>query len=251
MIKLVKKDLKLFLGKKQDMLLTFVLPIIFITLFAYVFRETNNTEEGDLISLVHAVAGTSVFMLLFSVAGIGGSLLDEKQDGMLKKLLCAPIPPDHILFGKLVFANIISIIQLMVMFVYGWLVFGLDIIHHLPSLLIMIFAIAFACSGLGVVLASFAKTRQQVQGFSSIIVLVMSALGGSMIPLMFMPEIIQKIAVFTVNYWGIQGIYDIFWKLLPITDITFLTRVFVLIGIGIFLNFIALLMFRRNILKIV
>ena len=233
------------------MLLTFVLPIIFITLFAYVFRETNNTEEGDLISLVHAVAGTSVFMLLFSVAGIGGSLLDEKQDGMLKKLLCAPIPPDHILFGKLVFANIISIIQLMVMFVYGWLVFGLDIIHHLPSLLIMIFAIAFACSGLGVVLASFAKTRQQVQGFSSIIVLVMSALGGSMIPLMFMPEIIQKIAVFTVNYWGIQGIYDIFWKLLPITDITFLTRVFVLIGIGIFLNFIALLMFRRNILKIV
>ena len=113
MIKLVKKDLKLFFGNKQDMLLTFALPIIFITLFAYVFRETNNSEEGDLVSLVHAVAGTSVFMLLFSVAGIGGSLLDEKQEGMLKKLLCSPIPPDYILFGKLVFANIISIIQLI------------------------------------------------------------------------------------------------------------------------------------------
>ena len=251
MIKLVKKDLKLFFSNKQDMLLTFALPIIFITLFASIFGKTNNTEEGKLVGLVHSVAGTAVMMLLFSVAGIGGSLLDEKQEGMLKKLLCSPIPPDYIIFGKLVFANIISIIQLIIMFVYAWLIFGLDIMHHLPSLILIIFTIAFACSGFGVVLASFAKTRQQVQGFSTIIVLVMSGIGGSMIPVFAMPEIMQKIAVVSVNYWGIQGIYDIFWKLVPLTDITFLSRVFVLLCIGSFLNFIALLMFRRNILKIV
>jgi len=250
MIKLVKKDLKLFFNNRQDMMLTFVLPIIFITLFAFVFGKMNNSEENHLVSLVHSVAGTSVMMLLFSVAGIGGSFLDEKQEGMLKKLLCSPIPPNYILFGKLVFANIISIIQLSIMFIYAWLFFGLDIIHHLPSLILMIFIIAFACSGFGIVLASFAKTRQQVQGYSTIIVLVMSAIGGSMIPLFAMPEIMQKISVFTVNYWGIQGIYDIFWKHLPLTDITFLSRVFVLIGTGTFLNFIALLMFKKNILKI-
>jgi ABC-type multidrug transport system permease subunit len=233
------------------MMLTFVLPIIFITLFAFVFGKMNNSKEGNLVGLVHAVAGTSVFMLLFSVAGIGGSLLDEKQEGLLKKLLCSPIPPDYILFGKLVYANIISIIQLSIMFIYAWLVFGLDIMPHLPSLILMIFTIAFACSGFGIVLASFAKTRQQVQGYSSIIVLVMSGIGGSMIPIFVMPVIMQKMAVFTVNYWGIQGIYDIFWKLLPLTDITFLSRVFVLLCIGFVLNFIALLMFRRNILKMV
>jgi len=247
---LIKKDLKLFFSNRQDMMLTFVLPIIFITLFAFVFGKMNNSEENHLMSLVHSVAGTSVMMLLFSVAGIGGSFLDEKHEGMLKKLLCSPIPPNHILFGKLVFANIISIIQLSIMFVYAWLMFGLDIMHHLPSLVLMIFTIAFACSGFGVVLASFAKTRQQVQGFSSIIVLVMSGIGGSMIPIFAMPEIMQKMAVFTVNYWGIQGIYDIFSKHVPLADITFLSRIFVLLCIGFFLNFIALLMFRRNILKI-
>ena len=251
MIKLVKKDLKLFFSNRQDMMLTFVLPILFITLFALVFGKMNNSKEGNLMGLVQSVAGTSVMMLLFSVAGIGGSLMDEKQEGMLKKLLCSPIPPDYILFGKLVYANIISIIQLSIMFIYARLVFGLDIMHHLPSLILMIFTIAFACSGFGIVLASFAKTRQQVQGYSSIIVLVMSAIGGSMIPIFVMPEIMQKMAVFTVNYWGIQGIYDIFQKLLPLTDITFLSRVFVLLCIGFVLNFIALLMFRRNILKMV
>jgi len=251
MIKLVKKDLKLFFSNRQDMMLTFVIPILFITLFAFVFGKMNNSKEGHLMSLVQSVAGTSVMMLLFSVAGIGGSLLDEKQEGLLKKLLCSPISPNYILFGKLVYANIISIMELSIMFIYAWLVFGLDIMHHLPSLVLMIFTIAFACSGFGVVLASFAKTRQQVQGFSTIIVMIMSAIGGSMIPLFVMPEIMQKIAVFSVNYWGIQGIYDIFWKLLPLTDITFLSRVFVLLCIGSFLNFIALLMFRRNILKLV
>lgn len=251
MIQLIKKDLKLFFNNRQDVMLTFAVPIIFITLFAFVFGKMNNSDDGKLWSLVHAVAGTSVMMLLFSVAGIGGSLCDEKQEGMLKKFLCSPIPPNHILYGKLVYANIISIIQLIIMFVYAWLVFGLDIIHYLPSLLFMIFATAYACSGFGVLLASFAKTRRQVQGYSTIIVMVMSAVGGSMIPIFIMPEIMQKVAVFTVNYWGIQGIYDIFLKLLPITDITFLSRVFVLLGIGSFLNFIALMMFKKNILKIV
>ena len=251
MKKLIQKDLKLFFRNRRDIMLSFALPIIFITLFALVFGKMNNSEEGNLMGLIHSVAGTSVMMLLFSVAMIGGSLLDEKQEGMLRKLLCAPMHPHYILLGKMVFANIISIIQLIIMFVYAWLVFGLDIMHHIPSLVIMIIAIAYACSGFGVILASFAKSRQQVQGFSTLIIMIMSAIGGSMIPLFVMPAFMQNLAVFSVNYWGIQGIYDIFLKHLPLTDITFLSRVFVLIGIGTVLNFIALQMFKKNIFKMV
>jgi ABC-2 type transport system permease protein len=250
MIKLVKKDMKLFFGNKQDMLLSFALPIVFITLFSFVFGNMGNTEEAKTGSIAHVVAGTSVMMLLFSVAGIGGSLLDEKQEGMLKKLLCSPMHPPHILYGKILFANIISIIQLIIMFIFAWLVFGLPIIHHLPSLALMILVTAYACSSFGIVLASFTKSRQQVQGFSTIIVLVMSGIGGSMIPVYIMPDIMQKIAVVTVNYWGIQGFYDIFLERLPLSDITFLSKVLTLILIGTSLNIIAFQMFKRNILKI-
>jgi len=251
MIKLVRKDLKLFSSNKRDMLLTFILPIIIITLFASVFGEIDKTNGDNSRGLVHSVAGTAIFMLLFSVAEIGESLLEEKQEGMLKKLLCSPMHPNNILYGKMIFANIISIAQLSIIFVYAWLVFGLVILHHLPSLVLMIFVTAYACSSFGVFLASFSKSRQQVQGLSKLIVLVMSGIGGSMIPIFIMPEFMQKISVFTVNYWGVQGFYDIFWRLLPLTDITFLSRVFVLFSIGTVLNFIALLMFKKNILKIV
>ncbi|MBN1953000.1 MAG: ABC transporter permease [Bacteroidales bacterium] len=250
MIELVKKDLKLFFGNKQDMLLTLVLPIIFITLFSFVFGKLGQPGKGNSGAIVHVVAGTSVMMLLFSVAGIGGSLIDEKQDGMLKKLLCSPIHPNEILFGKIIFANIISLIQLIIMFIFAWLAFGLDILHHLAPLLLMILSTAWACSSFGIVLASFARTRQQVQGLSTIVVLVMSAIGGSMIPIFLMPKILQDVAVISVNYWGIQGFYDIFLRLLPITDTDFLLRVLALLLIGTSLNFLAFQMFKRNIRRI-
>jgi ABC-2 type transport system permease protein len=201
--------------------------------------------------LVQAVAGTAIMMLLFSLTAMGASLLDEKQEGTLKRLLFSPINPDSILFGKMLFTNIVSIIQLTVMFLYTWLVFGLNIHQNLPALLLTILATSFACSSFGVFLASAAKTRQQIQGMSTLIILVMSCIGGSMIPIYFMPIWMQKASVFSVNYWGIQSFYDVFWRKLPIGDSSFLYHVGVLFGIGLILNLIALRLYRKNILKLI
>lgn len=209
-------------------------------------KATNDNQLG----LVQAVAGTAVMMLLFSVVGIGMGLLDEKQEGTLKRLLYTPMNPLNILFGKMISANVISILQLVIMFIYASLVFGLDIASHLPGLLLTIIATAFACSAFGVLLASFAKSRQQVQGLSTLIILVMSALGGSMIPLFLMPALMQKVAVISVNYWSIQGFYDVFWRNLPVLNATFLSRILVLLLIGLALNSWAVVMFRKNILKL-
>jgi len=207
-------------------------------------------NEENSPGLIQAVAGTAIMMLLFSVAGMGASLLDEKQEGTLKKLLYSPMNPNSILFGKMMMANIISIMQLTIMFIYVQLFFGLDLISHIPSLVLMIVFTAYACSSFGVFLASFAKSRQQVQGFSTLIVLIMSCIGGSMIPVFLMPGFMQKISVLSVNYWGIQGFYDIFWRKLALTDTTFLSRLLVLFVIGSTLNLVALKMFKKNILRI-
>ena len=59
MIKLVKKDLKLFFSNKRDMLLIFILPIIIITLFASVFGEM------DKISLLHSTKPLPIIHVFF------------------------------------------------------------------------------------------------------------------------------------------------------------------------------------------
>ena len=98
-------------------------------------------------------------------------------------------------------------------------------------------------------LAAIAKSRQQVQGLSTLIILVMSGIGGSMIPLFVMPAFMQKIAVLSVNYWGIQGFFDVLWRELPLTDPVFLGRLAALVGIGTLLNGMAVMFFRRGLVK--
>jgi ABC-type multidrug transport system permease subunit len=207
----------------------------------------EDKKKGNL-GLIQAVAGTAIMMLLFSITAIGGGLLDEKDSGTLKRLLHSPIKPIDILFGKMGTALILSILQLVVMFLFAWIVFGLPIFKDVPSLVLMILSVAFAVSSFGVFLVAIAKTRQQLQGLSTIIIMVMSAIGGSMIPLFVMPAFMQKIAVVSVNYWGIQGFYDIFWRDLPLIDV--LPKMGILIAIGIVMTLISIRLFKRNIMKI-
>jgi ABC-type Na+ efflux pump permease subunit len=203
----------------------------------------NDTKLG----LIQAVAGTAILMLLFSVAGIGTSILEEKENGTINRLLYSPLKSSAILYSKMFFAFFISIIQLSSMFLFAWLLFGLDLSVNIPALVLMIIATSFAVSSLGIFLAAVAKTRQQAQNLSTIIILVMSAIGGSMIPLFIMPAILQKIALLSINYWGIQGFYDLFWRVLPLKSI--LPKILILTGMGIVLTLASITLFKRRTMK--
>jgi ABC-2 type transport system permease protein len=204
----------------------------------------NDTRLG----LIQAVAGTAILMLLFSVAGVGTSILEEKENGTINRLLYSPLNGSTILYGKMLFAFFISILQLTAMFLFAWLIFNMDLSVNIPGLILMIIATSFAVSSLGIFLAAIAKTRQQAQNLSTIIILVMSAIGGSMIPLFIMPSILQKIALLSVNYWGIQGFYDLFWRVLPLKEI--LPKILILMSIGIVMTLVSIRLFKKRIMKL-
>jgi ABC-2 type transport system permease protein len=204
----------------------------------------NDTRLG----LIQAVAGTAIFMLLFSVAGVGTSILEEKENGTINRLLYSPLKASTILYSKMLFAFLISILQLTAMFLFAWLILNMDMRVNIPGLILMITATSFAVSSLGIFLAAISKTRRQAQNLSTIIILVMSAIGGSMIPLFIMPPILQKIALLSVNYWGIQGFYDLFWRVLPLEDI--FSKILILISIGIVMTLSSIRLFKKRIMKL-
>ena len=139
-----------------------------------VMDEVVGEEESNW-GLIQAVAGTAIMMLLFSVSAIGKSMLDEKESGVLRRLLQSPLHPNAMLFGKMLMAVITGVFQLTVLFLFAWLAFGLDIFIDLPSLIIMIITTAFACASFGVLLASIVTSRKQADGLSTLLILFMSA----------------------------------------------------------------------------
>lgn len=205
-------------------------------------------DESSNWGLIQAVAGTAILMLLFSVSSIGQSMLEEKENGVLKKLLQSPVKPFEIMMSKMLTATIISVFQLTVMFIFSWLAFGLDIFMDIPALIIMILFTAIACSSFGVLLSAIVTTKKQADSLGTIIILFMSAVGGSMIPLYIMPSFMQDAAVISVNYWSIQGFYDIFWRKTGIESI--MENILVLGGITIVVLAVSGYFFRRNILKL-
>ena len=60
--------------------------------------------------------------------------------------------------------------------------------------------------------ASLARTRAQLSGFSTILILTMSALGGSMFPRFLMSETMQKMGLLTFNGWALDGYLKVFWR---------------------------------------
>ena len=171
----------------------------------------NDDRKGSLISFYAAGIGV-MFLLFSSVGGAGGALLEEAESGTLERLLSTNIGMTGVLVGKWLFLSLIGFAQLTVMFLWGRVAFGLPLFSHIPGFVVMTVVTAAAAAALGLVLASLARTRAQLSGFSTILILTMSALGGSMFPRFLMSETMQKMGLLTFNGWALDGYLKVFWR---------------------------------------
>ncbi len=197
--------------------------------------------------LIQAFAGTSVMMLLFSIVAMGASIIKEQENGTLKRLMYSPIKPWHIMVSKLLSGFIFALLQMTVLLLFVYLVFGLDIFQNFFALILLVASTSFAVSGFGILIAAVSKSQKQVESLSLIIVLVMSALGGSMIPLFIFPEFLKTVALFTLNYWAIDGFYDVLGR-----DVGFLNQLVnmgVLILFGLVSSLMAIAVFTKRLQK--
>lgn len=175
----------------------------------------TDSRRGSLISFYAAGIGV-MFLLFSSVGAAGGALLDEAETGTLERLLSTNIGMAGVLTGKWLLLALIGCLQLTVMFLWGRLVFGLPLFSHLPGFAVMTIVTAGAAAALGLVLATLARSRAQLSGFSTILILTMSALGGSMFPRFLMSEGMQKLGLLTFNAWALDGYLKVFWRQAPI-----------------------------------
>lgn len=188
-------------------------------------------------------AGVGVMFLLFTASGAGGALLDEVESGTLDRILSTRVSMLKLLLGKLVYLWTLGVMQLTVMFVWGMLVFGLPLMSHLAGFAIMTAATALTCAAFGLLLASASRTRAQLGAISTLAVLTISALGGSMFPRFLMSEKLQKASLVLFNSWALDGFINVFWRELPLTSL--IAPVAVLIGWAIVFFFGARQLTRR------
>jgi ABC-2 type transport system permease protein len=164
-------------------------------------------------------AGIGVMFLLFTASNAGGALLEENESGTLDRILTTRVNFTTLLLGKLAYLWTLGMMQLCVMFLWGALVFKLDLFHHLPGFFLMAIPTTFCTSAFGLLLASFCRTRAQLGAIATLVVLTISALGGSMFPRFLMPEALQKAGLVLFNSWALDGFTNVFWRETPLQSL--------------------------------
>lgn len=151
------------------------------------------------------LAGIVPMFLLFGASGAARGLMEEMQSGEIARLLVAPVRPTHIVMGALLSTLLVAMLQCYSMYFFAWLVFDVAIWEITTGLFILTLMTATATTGFGMLLGALCRTAQHLDSIGTIVILAMSAIGGSMVPRFVMPPFMQRMGLFTINGWSYDG----------------------------------------------
>jgi ABC-2 type transport system permease protein len=198
------------------------------------------------IAVAYGAAGNAVLFLLFAMAGSGATLLDEEESGVVERILVSGVSVREWLLHKWVFFTLIGVVQVTTMFLWGALVYHVELFKgtHFWGFLTMTLATALAAAALGILMAILCRSRRQLVGISTVVIVVMSALGGSMFPRFLMSSQLKIAGLFTFNAWALDGYQKVFWYEASLFSLA--PQVAVLVGLALTFMTAAVLVGRRR-----
>jgi ABC-2 type transport system permease protein len=131
----------------------------------------------------------------------------------------------QILWSKFFYGVGLGLLQLVVLFLAGGVLYGIDVVGHLPLLVLVCVFAAAACSSFAMLVAAISPNAEAASGLSTFVILLMSALGGAWFPVTYMPAFLQQFSKFTLVYWSIEGFSAVLWaerglmEILPILGV--------------------------------
>jgi ABC-2 type transport system permease protein len=153
-------------------------------------------------------AGMAVFFLFFTVQFGVTSLLEERNDGTMARLLAAPISRTSILAAKLLTSFMLGLISMFVLVVATSLLFGASWGNPLGVAVLVVAAI-LAATGIMAFIATFAKNAEQAGNWQSVVAVVLGLFGGTFFPVSLAPGILSRLTFIAPQAWFMRGLGDL------------------------------------------
>jgi ABC-2 type transport system permease protein len=198
-----------------------------------------STLIGDKVpnAVQHNVPAWTIFGMFFIVISVVGNVMKEKKEGSSFRLQTMPTSYLLLTNGKIIVYVFVCFIQFLIMLGVGIFIlplFGLPSLYlgnSIPAVMILALSTSFAATGFGVLVGTLATSEQQGAILGSLSILLLSAIGGILVPTYIMPDIMRSISVISPLNWSLEGFYKLFLRgssiagILP--NITLLTGFFI------------------------
>ena len=206
-------------------------------------RSVIDAADGRNGSILYYAAAVSAIFLLFGAVQGAVAMVDERSNGIAQRIAVGSSLV-HDTLGKLLFLVAQGIAQATIVYATAFLVYGVTMKWGgFGGWLLAVIASAAAAAGLALLICSFCASRKQAEVSTTFLVLLCSAIGGSMVPRYLMPPWFQTISWITPNAWIIDALNK---APMPSTAMQTFTPSGVLIAIAIASTVLALFIDGRQ-----
>ncbi len=169
---------------------------------AAIALEIDSAEYRPFRWVDYSAASIAVLFLMFAATSGGRSLLHEREGGTLSRLLITPNRAPVILMGKMAGVAATGVLQMVIL----WQATGLVGAYWGEPLaaVVAILTLVICATGLGAVIAAWARTPSQAGALGAGITLAGAAVSGSFFPRWNLPAWVRAVSLLTPNSWGIE-----------------------------------------------
>jgi len=150
-----------------------------------------------------APANLVLFVFITSLAGAAG-LIEARRLGVTRRLLATPTTATTILAGEALARFALALLQGLLIFVVGWLVFGVDW-GDPPAALVLVVTFALVGTGVGMLLGAVLHNAEQATSIGPPVGIAMGMLGGCMWPLAIVPEPMRAAGHLFPHAWAMDA----------------------------------------------
>jgi len=168
----------------------------------------ESTHSRQLSVGTFYAAGMAVFFLFFTVQFGISSIVDERQEGTLARILVAPVPRWAVLVGKLLTSLVLGAVSMTVLALATHFLLDAHWGNAL-GVLALIVAGVLAATAVMALVATIARTPDQAQAWQSMVALVLGMLGGTFFPVAQAGGVLAGLSLLTPQAWFLRGIEDL------------------------------------------
>jgi len=180
-----------------------------------VLREALLTEPGSryIDFLIPGLLGLNIMGT--GLWGIGFGIVRSRQQKLLRRLHASPMRRSDFLLAQALARLVFLVLEVVVVLAFGALAFGVPMRGSLPLIAAVVLAGALAFSGLGLLVATRARTIEGVSGLMNVVMVPMWVFSGVFFSWSHFPETVHP-----------------FIRLLPLTALNDGLRAVLLDGAG-------------------
>ena len=177
---------------------------------------SNNSEKIILNASQHNIPAWTIFAMFFVVMSLGSSIVREKLSGSFIRLKTLPTNYFIALLSKQIVYLKITFPQAVLIFVIGIYLFpfiglpALHLPHDIFGLIIVTLVCGWCAVSYAMCVGIFANTQEQANAFGAVSIVILSIIGGLMIPSFIMPGSFRSLMSISPLHWCLQAYYGLF-----------------------------------------